>query len=73
MTTYTGTCSALGSDGILNDATPPVDDAMKVVSPSVVEEIVAMECLVVNTPGVGPNPPPPTQEANAPAGNAPGK
>ncbi|GJX77152.1 nucleotide-diphospho-sugar transferase [Tanacetum coccineum] len=38
-----------------------------------VEEIVAMECLVVNTPGVGPNPPPPTQEANAPAGNAPGK
>ncbi|GKB62411.1 nucleotide-diphospho-sugar transferase, partial [Tanacetum coccineum] len=26
-----------------------------------------------NTPGVGPNPPPPTQEANAPAGNAPGK
>ncbi|GKG36380.1 hypothetical protein Tco_0444058, partial [Tanacetum coccineum] len=27
----------------------------------------------VNTLGVGPNPPPPTQEANAPAGNAPCK
>ncbi|GJY14183.1 retrovirus-related pol polyprotein from transposon TNT 1-94 [Tanacetum coccineum] len=68
-----GTCSALGSDGILNDATPRVDAAMKVVSPSVVEETVAMEFPVVNTLGVGPNPPPPTQEANAPAGNAPGK
>ncbi|GJW72508.1 nucleotide-diphospho-sugar transferase [Tanacetum coccineum] len=46
---------------------------MKVVSPSLVEETIAMECLVVNTPDVGPNPPLPTQEANAPAGNAPGK
>ncbi|GJT35504.1 hypothetical protein Tco_0925923 [Tanacetum coccineum] len=41
-------------------ATPRVDAAMKVVSPSVVEETVAMESLVVNTPGVGSNPPPPT-------------
>ncbi|GJR63784.1 hypothetical protein Tco_1505946 [Tanacetum coccineum] len=72
-TTDTGTCLALGSDGILNDATPHVDDAMKVVSPSVVEETVAMECPMVNTLGVGPNPPTPMQEANAPAGNAPGK
>ncbi|GJR71772.1 glucomannan 4-beta-mannosyltransferase 9-like protein [Tanacetum coccineum] len=38
----------------------------------VVEETVAMECPVVNTPDVGPNPPLPTQEANS-AGNAPGK
>ncbi|GJR00153.1 retrovirus-related pol polyprotein from transposon TNT 1-94 [Tanacetum coccineum] len=70
---YLGTCSALGSDGILNDATPRVDAAMKVVSPSVVEETVAMEFPMVNTLGVGPNPLLPTQEANAPAGNAPGK
>ncbi|GJU58588.1 hypothetical protein Tco_1236354 [Tanacetum coccineum] len=41
-------------------ATPRVDAALKVVSPSVVEETVAMESLVVNTPGVGSNPPPPT-------------
>ncbi|GJW37677.1 hypothetical protein Tco_0060597 [Tanacetum coccineum] len=34
----TGTCSASGNDGILNDATPRVDAAMKAVSPSVVEE-----------------------------------
>ncbi|GKB55676.1 hypothetical protein Tco_0911862 [Tanacetum coccineum] len=54
-------------------ATPHVDAAMKVVSPSVVEETVAMECPMVNTPGVGSNPPPPTQEANAPASNAPDK
>nr|GFA28158.1 hypothetical protein [Tanacetum cinerariifolium] len=71
--TDTGNYSASGSDGILNDATPHVDAAMKVVSPSMVEEIVAMECHVLNTPGVGPNPPPPTQEANAPACNAHGK
>nr|GEZ26233.1 hypothetical protein [Tanacetum cinerariifolium] len=38
------TYSASGSDGILNDATPRVDDALKVVSPSVVEETVVMEC-----------------------------
>nr|GEY69557.1 hypothetical protein [Tanacetum cinerariifolium] len=69
----TGTCSASSSDGILNDATPRVDAAMKVVSPSMVQETVAMECPVLNTPDVGPNPPPPTQEANASAGNAPGK
>nr|GEV05673.1 glucomannan 4-beta-mannosyltransferase 9-like [Tanacetum cinerariifolium] len=72
-TTDTGTCSALGFDGILNDATLRVDAAIKVVSPSVVEETIAMECPVVNTPGVVPNPPPPTQEANAPAGNALGR
>nr|GEW65034.1 ribonuclease H-like domain-containing protein [Tanacetum cinerariifolium] len=72
-TTDTGTCSASGSDEILNDATPRVDAAIKVVSPSMVEETVAMKCHVMNTPGVGPNPPPPTQEANASAGNAPGK
>ncbi|GJV12655.1 nucleotide-diphospho-sugar transferase [Tanacetum coccineum] len=36
------------------------------------EETVVMECPVVNTPNVGPNPPLPTQEANS-AGNAPGK
>ncbi|GKE89560.1 hypothetical protein Tco_1567035, partial [Tanacetum coccineum] len=71
--TVTGTCSDSGSDGILNDATPRVDAAMMVVSPSVVEENVAMECHVVNTPGVGPNPPPSTQEANAPAVNTPGE
>nr|GEU43591.1 nucleotide-diphospho-sugar transferase [Tanacetum cinerariifolium] len=72
-TTDTGTSSALGSDGILNDATPRVDAAIKVVSPSVVEETVAMKCPVLNTPGVVPNPPPPTQEANAPTVNALGK
>ncbi|GJV07284.1 retrotransposon protein, putative, ty1-copia subclass [Tanacetum coccineum] len=66
------TCSTSGSDGILNDATPRVDAAMKVVSPSVVEETVAMKCIVVNTLDVGPNPPLPTHEANS-AGNAPGK
>nr|GFB39603.1 hypothetical protein [Tanacetum cinerariifolium] len=32
-----------------------------------------MECPMVNTLGVGPNPPPPMQEANASAGNALGK
>ncbi|GKG53456.1 hypothetical protein Tco_0552724, partial [Tanacetum coccineum] len=62
--------STSGFDGILNDASPCVDAAIKVVSPSVVEETVAMECHVVITLGVGPNPPPPTQEANAPARNA---
>ncbi|GKB28679.1 retrovirus-related pol polyprotein from transposon TNT 1-94 [Tanacetum coccineum] len=50
-----GTCLDLGSDGILNDATPRVDAAMKVVSPSVVEETIAMEFPMVNTLGVGPN------------------
>nr|GEV78816.1 hypothetical protein [Tanacetum cinerariifolium] len=65
----TGTCSASGCDVILNDATHCVDAAMKVVSPSVVEETVAMECPVLNTPDVGPNPPLHTQEANS-AGNA---
>nr|GEU81836.1 hypothetical protein [Tanacetum cinerariifolium] len=72
-TTDTGTCSTLGSNGILNDASPCVDAAMKDVSPSVVEETVAMECPMVNNPDVGPNPPLPTQEANATTGNAPGK
>nr|GEU73932.1 retrovirus-related Pol polyprotein from transposon TNT 1-94 [Tanacetum cinerariifolium] len=72
-TTDTGTCSTLGSDGILNDATPCVDVAIKDVSPSVIKETVAMECLVVNNRDVGPNPPLPTQEANATTGNAPGK
>ncbi|GJZ14394.1 zinc knuckle CX2CX4HX4C containing protein [Tanacetum coccineum] len=72
-TTDAGTGSALGSDGIPYDATPRVDAAMKVVSLSVVEETVSMECPVVNTPGVGPNPPSHTQDANALAGNAPGK
>nr|GEV60429.1 hypothetical protein [Tanacetum cinerariifolium] len=50
-TTNTGTCLALGSNRILNDATPRLDAAMKVVSPSVVKETIAMECPVVNTPG----------------------
>ncbi|GKC07070.1 retrovirus-related pol polyprotein from transposon TNT 1-94, partial [Tanacetum coccineum] len=72
-TTDTGTCSASGPDGILNDATPCVDAAMKDVSLSVVKETVAMECLVVNNLDLGPNPPLPTQEANATTGNAPGK
>ncbi|GKE70932.1 glucomannan 4-beta-mannosyltransferase 9-like protein [Tanacetum coccineum] len=45
-TTVTGTCSASGSDGIMNVATPCGDAAMQDVSPSVVEEIVAMECPV---------------------------
>ncbi|GJZ98772.1 glucomannan 4-beta-mannosyltransferase 9-like protein [Tanacetum coccineum] len=72
-TTDTGTCSASGSDGILNDATPCVDAAMKDVSPYVVEETVAMECHMVNTPDVGLNLPLPIQEENALAGNAPGK
>nr|GEV28570.1 hypothetical protein [Tanacetum cinerariifolium] len=72
-TTDTGTCSTLGSDGILNDATPCVDVAIKDVSPSVIEDNVAMEYLVVNNRDVGPNPPLPTQEANATTGNAPGK
>nr|GEX37625.1 putative RNA-directed DNA polymerase, eukaryota, reverse transcriptase zinc-binding domain protein [Tanacetum cinerariifolium] len=72
-TMNTDTCLALGSDGILNDVTHRVDAVMKVVSPSVVEETVAMECPAMNTPGVGPNPPPSTHKANASAGNAPGK
>nr|GEY23793.1 hypothetical protein [Tanacetum cinerariifolium] len=42
------------------------------VQSHVVEETVAMECPVVNTLNMGPNPPLPMQEAN-PAGNAPGK
>nr|GEW30965.1 hypothetical protein [Tanacetum cinerariifolium] len=42
------------------------------VQSHVVEETVAMECFVVNTPYVGPNPPLPMLEANL-AGNAPGK
>ncbi|GKD19819.1 retrovirus-related pol polyprotein from transposon TNT 1-94 [Tanacetum coccineum] len=42
------------------------------VKSHVVKEIVTMECPVVNTPNVGPNPPLPTQEANS-AGNVPGK
>ncbi|GJW40722.1 retrovirus-related pol polyprotein from transposon TNT 1-94 [Tanacetum coccineum] len=71
-TTDTGTCSTSDSDGIQNDVTPRVDAVIKVVSPSVVEETVTMECLVANTPDVGPNPPLPTHEANF-AGNAPGK
>nr|GEW15410.1 hypothetical protein [Tanacetum cinerariifolium] len=71
--TTTGTCLTLGSDGILNDATPCVDVAIKDVSPSVVEETIAMECLMVNIPDVGPNPPLPTQEANATTGNTPAK
>ncbi|GKE93091.1 copia protein [Tanacetum coccineum] len=49
-----------------------VDAAMKVVSPSVFEETVLMECPMVNTPNVGPNPSLPTQEANS-ASNAPSK
>ncbi|GJZ72252.1 nucleotide-diphospho-sugar transferase [Tanacetum coccineum] len=69
--TDTGTSSALGSDGILNDATPRVDAAKKVVSPSVVEETVAKESPMVNTTDLGSNPPLPTQEANS-ASNAPG-
>ncbi|GJU45308.1 nucleotide-diphospho-sugar transferase [Tanacetum coccineum] len=51
------------SDGTLNDANP----LKEVVSPSVIDEHVAMEVQ-----NVGPNPPLPTQEANS-AGNAPGK
>ncbi|GJY15885.1 retrovirus-related pol polyprotein from transposon TNT 1-94 [Tanacetum coccineum] len=50
---------------------PLVAQTYSVQSP-VVEETVVMECLVVNTPNVGPNPPLPTQEANS-VGNAPGK
>nr|GEV47915.1 hypothetical protein [Tanacetum cinerariifolium] len=42
------------------------------VKSHVVEETVAMECLVVNTLDVGLNPPLPTQEANS-AGNVPAK
>ncbi|GJZ54655.1 nucleotide-diphospho-sugar transferase [Tanacetum coccineum] len=72
-TTVTSACLASSSDGILNVATPCGDVAMKDVSPSVVEETVAMECPVVNNLDVGPNPPLPTQDANATAGNAPGK
>ncbi|GJS73057.1 putative reverse transcriptase domain-containing protein [Tanacetum coccineum] len=52
-------------------ATPRVDAAMKAKSPLVVEETIVMECPVVITPGVGPNPTTSTQEANASAGNAP--
>ncbi|GJS92365.1 nucleotide-diphospho-sugar transferase [Tanacetum coccineum] len=72
-TTVTGICSASGSDGIMNVATPCGDATMQDASPSVVEEIVAMECPVVNNPYVGPNPPLPTQDAIAIAGNAVGK
>nr|GEX77087.1 hypothetical protein [Tanacetum cinerariifolium] len=72
-TMNTGTCLSLGSDGIQNDATPSVDAAMKVVSPSVVKETVSMECHVVNTSGVGPNPSLHTQKANATVGNASGE
>nr|GEY49128.1 hypothetical protein [Tanacetum cinerariifolium] len=42
ITMDTGTYSALGFDGILNDVTSHVDAAMKVVSPSVVEETTAI-------------------------------
>nr|GEX05154.1 hypothetical protein [Tanacetum cinerariifolium] len=48
------------SDGTLNDANP------------LKEETVVMECPIVNTPDVEPNPPLPTQEANL-ASNAFGK
>nr|GEW09901.1 hypothetical protein [Tanacetum cinerariifolium] len=71
-TTNTDTCLASG-DETLNDATTRVDAVMKVVSPLVVEETIAIDSPMVNTLGVGSNPPPPTQEANAPAGNALGK
>ncbi|GKG12976.1 hypothetical protein Tco_0349936, partial [Tanacetum coccineum] len=71
-TTDTGTCSNLDFDRIQNDVTSCLDAVMKVISPSVVEETVAMECLVSNTPDVGPNPPLPMLKANS-AGNAPGK
>ncbi|GJW99870.1 hypothetical protein Tco_0183784 [Tanacetum coccineum] len=68
----TGTSSTSGSYGILKDATPRVDAAKKVVSPSMVEESVAKESPGVNTSDLGSNLPLPSQEANS-AGNAPGK
>nr|GEV50818.1 hypothetical protein [Tanacetum cinerariifolium] len=58
--TNAGTGLFSESDGTLNDANP------------LKEETIAMECPVVNTPDVGPNPPLPMQEANS-ASNAPGK
>nr|GEZ98730.1 hypothetical protein [Tanacetum cinerariifolium] len=65
----TSTSSISNLDGILNDATPRVDVAKKVVS--VVEETVAKEKLspVVNTTVFGSNPPLPTHETTL-AGNA---
>nr|GEX70129.1 hypothetical protein [Tanacetum cinerariifolium] len=59
-------------NGILKDATPRVDAAKKVVSPSMVEEFAVKESPEVNTSDLGSNPPLPLQEANL-AGNAPGK
>nr|GEW96019.1 hypothetical protein [Tanacetum cinerariifolium] len=56
----TGTGLFTKSDGTLNDAHP------------LKEETIAMECPMVNTPDVGPNPPLPMKEANSPS-NAPGK
>nr|GEX38922.1 DNA-directed DNA polymerase [Tanacetum cinerariifolium] len=64
--------SKKGSDGILKDATPRVDAAKKVVSPSVAEEFAVKESPEVNTSDLGSNPPLPLQEANL-AGNALGK
>ncbi|GJV94118.1 cytokinin dehydrogenase 3-like protein [Tanacetum coccineum] len=68
-----GSTPAGNTPSMSSYATPRVDAAMKAISPLVVEETVVMECPVVITPGVGPNPPPSTQEANASAGNAPSK
>ncbi|GJY03577.1 hypothetical protein Tco_0369517 [Tanacetum coccineum] len=71
--TDTRTSTVSNSDGILNDATPRVDVAKKIVSPSMVEETVAKEKLspVVNTIVLNLYPPLPTQETTS-AGNAPG-
>nr|GEV19703.1 hypothetical protein [Tanacetum cinerariifolium] len=72
----TDTCTNLVSysDRILNDGTPRVDIAKKVVSPSVVEEIVVKEKLshVVNTTVLGSKQQLPMQDFTS-AGNASGK
>nr|GEU73429.1 hypothetical protein [Tanacetum cinerariifolium] len=58
----------VAKDGI----SPSVSDELvvKEKQSSLVDTSIPMKCHVVNTPCVGPNPPPPTQEENAPAGNA---
>nr|GEZ56617.1 hypothetical protein [Tanacetum cinerariifolium] len=74
INTDTCTNSVSYSDRILNDGTPRVDIAKKVVSPSVVEETVVKEKLshVVNTTVLGSKQQLPMQDSTS-ASNASGK
>nr|GEW90931.1 putative reverse transcriptase domain-containing protein [Tanacetum cinerariifolium] len=70
----TSTSSVFDFDRNLNDATPRVDVAKKVVSPSLVEETLEKEKLspVVNSTNLGSNPPLPTHAISS-DGDASGK